>query len=387
METSEEFDAALPDLAQHLIRDAREFAEQVVAPHAEKWERERAWPVETLRHACVEPRLAAVEVPTDRGGLGLPFRARVRVAEELAKVDFGFAFALINHHNAAVRLAEAGTATAAEQFLPRLLSGELIGCTAMSESEAGSDFAAITTSAKSVPGGWLLNGAKRWIGNAAGADLFLTFAQTDANARGKGIACFLVDASSPGFERHKPEPLLGVHAAGIGGFALHDYFAPEEHLLYSPGEGFRLAMASVNKARTHVAAMAAGVLCTSLRQATDFAQERNAFGQPLLKHQGLRWTLVDVATTHEALQLLTYRAANLIDHKHDAQRAAAMAKKFAGDHGPAAVLTCMQTLGARGLLQSTGFHRRLAAAKAMCFADGTTEMMNERIGKFLGRSS
>ena len=166
MDASEEFDAALPAPAQHLICAARAFAEQVVARHAEEWERERVWPVETLRHACVEPRLAAVEVPTARGGLGLPFRARVRVAEELAKVDFGFAFALINHHNAAARVAEAGTAAAADRYLPRLLSGELIGCTAMSESEAGSDFAAITTTAKAVSGGWLLSGAKRWIGNA-----------------------------------------------------------------------------------------------------------------------------------------------------------------------------------------------------------------------------
>ena len=230
MDASEEFDAALPGPAQHLIRDAKQFAERVIAPHAETWERERRWPVETLRQACVEPRLAAVEVSTERGGLGLPFRARVRVAEELAKVDFGFAFALINHHNAAARLAESGTASAADRYLPRLLSGELIGCTAMSESEAGSDFTAITTMAKAVPGGWLLTGAKRWIGNAAGADLFLTFAQTDASARGKGIACFLVDATSPGFARHAPEPLSGVQAAGpMEILGLSPRSAPREH--------------------------------------------------------------------------------------------------------------------------------------------------------------
>jgi acrylyl-CoA reductase (NADPH) len=387
VDATQEFDAALPDRARRLVREAREYAATVVAPQADGWERERRWPVAELRRACGEFHAAGIEVPPAHGGLGLPFGARVRVAEELAAADFGFAFALVNHHNATARIAESGTRAAAELFLPRLLQGASIGCTAMSETAAGSDFAAIATTAEATAGGWRLNGAKRWIGNGTGADVFLTFAQTDPSARAKGIACFIVDASTPGFARHDPESLPGIQSAGIGGYRMRDCLVPADHVLYPPGAGFKLAMAGVNKARTHVAAMAAGTIAAALDRSVAFAKERRAFGRALLEHQGLRWTLADVATSLEALRLLTYRAATLIDRGEDAQVAAAMAKKFAGERAPAAISACLQAMGARGLLEEHGLHRRLAAAKAMGLADGTNEMMNERIGAFLGRDA
>lgn len=385
MDATREFDAALPEAARELIERARAFAADVVAPRAGSWERECRWPVDTLREACTGLRVSGIEVPAELDGLGLPFSARVRVAQELAAADFGFAFAAINHHNAALRIAESGTRAATERLLPRLLRGDSIGCTAMSETDAGSDFSAIAATARATADGWLLDGAKRWIGNGAGADVFLTFAQTDPTARTKGIACFIVEATSPGFERHAPEPMPGIRSAGIGGYAMRDCYVPADHVLYPPGEGFKLAMAGVNKARTHVAAMAAGIIRASLDQSIAFARERRAFGRALIEHQGLRWTLADVATSLEALHLLTYRAAALIDRGEDAQLAAAMAKKFAGEQAPQAVSACLQAMGARGLLEAHGLHRRLAAAKAIGLADGTNEMMNERIGTFLGR--
>jgi len=383
--TNDEFDAALPAAARDLIVATRRFAAAHVAPLANRWERERHWPLEMLGRASTELRLSGIEVAGRHGGLALPFGARVRVAEELARADFGFAFAIVNHHNAAARISESGTPDAVERFLPALLTGQTIGCTAMSEPSAGSDFAAIATSAQRVGGGWRLSGTKRWIGNAVGAGLALTFAQTDPATRSKGIACFLVDAAQPGFERLPPEPLPGLHAAGIGAFALHDCFVPDAHVLYPPGEGFRLAMAGVNKARAHIAAMMTGVMDAALGRALAYGRTRHAFERTLLEHQGLRWSLADVATDIEALRLLTGRTARLIERGEDAQLAAAMAKKFAGERGSLAIAACIQAQGAHGLLEDGGLHRHAAAARAMCLADGTTEMMNERIGALLAR--
>jgi alkylation response protein AidB-like acyl-CoA dehydrogenase len=129
--------------------------------------------------------------------------------------------------------------------------------------------------------------------------------------------------------------------------------------------------------------MCCGMIETALGKALDRAVRREAFGQPLLGHQGLRWSLADVATTLEALRLLTYRAGSLIDRGLDAQMAAAMAKKFAGEHTLSAIAACIQAMGAEGLLDEHGLGRHLAAAKVMGFTDGTTEIMNERIGRML----
>jgi alkylation response protein AidB-like acyl-CoA dehydrogenase len=286
---------------------------------------------------------------------------------------------MINTGNIAAKMS-ASHSPMHREHIPYLLSGELFGATALTEPGAGSDFAAITTLATETRGGWLLNGSKAWITNAEIADLFVTYVQTDPAKGWKGIACFLVDARKEGFRRGEIYDIIGGRAIGAGEFHLQDYFVTEQDLLAPPIAAFKDCMELINAARTYVAAMCCGIMQSSLDCALSYGAARESFGRPVIDHQGLRWSLVDVATDIEALRALTLRAGETIDRGEDACFPAAYAKKFAGRVAVPAITACIQAMGANGLKQEFPLGRHLAGAKIAAFTDGSTEMMNERIG-------
>lgn len=384
MNLSDEFDENLPPSGKRLICEARDFSVNVLQPAGASVS---GWGQSNIKRACAIG-LGGIEVSRDYGGAGLPFSVRARVAEELARADFAISFAVVNHHNAAARIAEDGSDQAKSEFLADMLRGDAIGCTAMSEQSAGSDFGAIQTAAIRTTSGWTINGAKRWIANAAGANILLTFAQTDIQHRSReGIACFIVQAANSGFVRSRAESMAGIEPAGIGGFELHDYHAADSDVLYLPGQGFIQGMAGVNKARTHIAAMACGMVSACLEWTLRYSQTRYAFGHPIIKHQGLRWSLSDIATALTTMRLLTYRAAHLIDNSsRDAVMAAAMAKQYAAEQCRAAIAACIDAAGAIGMSTESPLSRHYAASPAIGIADGTTAMMRERIGAVLEKS-
>ena len=367
------------DRENELLDRARRFRKSFIAPNADAWEAAREVSVAALR-AAAEQGFLAVETPAALGGLGHRYRVKLALAEELARGDMAFTFSLINTQNAAARLAASRTARHREAHVPALLRGEIFGATALTEPHAGSDFAAITTAARRVDGGWILNGEKAWITNASVADLFITYAQTDPAAGWRGIGGFLVDARRDGFERGEAYSLMGGHAIGAGGFVLRDYFVPDDDVLSLPGDGFKQALAGVNGARVYVAAMCCGMIASSLETALGYCAERETFGRPVIEHQGVKWSLVDVANDLEALRGLTWSAGALIETGEDAVMAAAHAKKFAGRATVPAVTVCIQAMGAAGLRADYPLGRHLACAKIAGFTDGSTEMMNERIG-------
>mgnify|MGYP003627108549 CR=1 FL=1 len=362
-----------------LLDSAAAFARDTVAPNADLWERTRRQPVEALREAA-SLGLLRIETPQEAGGLGLRFMVKLALCEEMSRTDMAFAFSLINTQNVSARLAVSPSLRHREEHVPALMSGELFGATALSEPGAGSDFSGIRTSAVKGDGGWRLNGEKGWITNAGIADLFITYVQTDPSAGWRGIASFLVDARRPGFRRGEPYALMGGHAIGAGGFTLKDYFAPQDDMLAGPGEAFKLAMKGVNGARVYVAAMCAGLLASSLETALTYGAVRETFGKRLLDHQGLNWSLGDVANDLEALRGLVLRAGRLIDSGEDAVMAAAHAKKFSGRVTLPRIADCIQAMGAAGLSEEYPLGRHLACAKIAGYTDGSTEMMNERIG-------
>ena len=366
-----------------LMQALRDFAQQVVTPLANLPAHEQEWAGEAIREACRQ-ELCGIEIPVDQGGLGLSFHARIEAAQILSEVDFGFAFGYMNHHNAILRIADHGSEQARAQYVPAMLRGELIGCTAMTELGMGSDFTAIHMNAKKVDGGWELNGAKQWVANTVGCELALVFAQTDPALGAAGIACFIVRLDGPQCRRVTDRLLDGLGTAGVAGFELTHYRAADSDMLYAPGVGFKQAMETVNKARVHVAAMASGMLRGALKQATAYASSRMAFGQPVLNQQGLRWSLIDVSMRDEILQMLLSRATDLIaSGSKEAVEAAAMAKLYAGNETMDAIGSCIQALGARGMSYREGLTRKLLAAKALCLADGSNEMMRERLGATL----
>jgi alkylation response protein AidB-like acyl-CoA dehydrogenase len=369
-----------------LLELARDFSRREVAPNAARWERERAYPRETIR-AAAALGLTRIQVPAAQGGLDLRFRAKLRVVEEIARDDFGFAFALVNTHNAASRLARDGTDGQRARYLEGLLRGELIGAVALTEPAAGSDFSAIRTRAERTAGGWRLNGEKAWLTNGAAVDVMVVYAQTDPAAGSRGIAAFVVDAKHEGFERGAPYAMSGAHASGASGLKLIDYFAADDDLFYAPGAAFKTALSSITGARIYVAAMCCGMVEEALALALIRARSRSTFGEPLIKRQGLRWMLADAATDLEAARLLSYRATRLLEEGADAVLAAAHAKKFATRMAERRLPQCMQVLGAEGLLEARPIGRHIAAARVAHYTDGTTEIQNERIAAYLERGS
>jgi alkylation response protein AidB-like acyl-CoA dehydrogenase len=370
--------------AQALIARAEAFAENVVARGAPQWEHDRQWPGEALA-AAAALGLNRIQVPAEQGGYDLPYTVKMRIVEVFARHDMAFAFAWVNAHNATARLARDGTPAQRERWLPGLLAGTSVGTVCLTEPGAGSDFPAITTRARRNGDGWVLDGAKAWATNAAGADHAVVYAQTDPSAGYKGIAGFLVDLHAPGVTDRHVEPLVGGHAIGAGGFRLEGVELDADALFYPPGEAFKRALASINGARTYVAAMCNAMLDAALRLAVAGAMERHTFGSPLSERQGIRWMLADAATDLEASRLLTERAARLIDAGEDAIEAAAHAKKFAVRIAERRLRDCMQVLGARGLRESCPIGRHLVGARIANYVDGTTEMQNERIAASLLR--
>lgn len=366
------------DAGDELLQRTRAFARQVVMPGAPRWEAERRIAREALS-AAAAIGLTGIEVPAAQGGLGLGYRVKAQVAELLGAADFGFTMSLLNTHNVAAKLAREAPAALARQHVPDLLAGRRLGCTALTEPGAGSDFAAIVTRATRTAQGWRLDGAKAWITNAAEAELIVLYAQTDPGSGAPGIACFLVEAPRAGFVREPAFALTGQHAIGTGGFRLDGYLARDDELLQPPGQAFKSALRSINGARVYIAAMCNGMVGEALRVALDYGGRRHSFGQPLAGHQGWRWRLAEAATELEASRGLVAQAAERVENGADAQLAAAQAKLFATRMAERQLPALAQAMGAEGLREQHPFGRHLAGARVACFVDGASEMLLERI--------
>ncbi|MBN8492412.1 MAG: acyl-CoA/acyl-ACP dehydrogenase [Burkholderiales bacterium] len=362
---------------EDLLQRAEAFAREVVAPAAPRWEAERRIGLEALQ-AAAYLGLTGIEVPVAWGGLGLGYGSKARVAERLAAADFGFTMSLLNTHNVAAKLARDAPALAG-RYLPDLLSGQRLGCTALTEPGAGSDFGAIRTQAVRTPQGWRLDGAKAWITNAARADVIVLYAQTEAGSGGRGIACFLIDGTRPGFVREPAYQLSGQHAIGAGGFRLDGYLASDDELLHPPGQAFKAALRSINGARVYIAAMCNGMVGEALRIAQAYGAQRQAFGQPLAGHQGWRWRRAEAATELQAARLLVAQAAEQVESGADAQLLSAQAKLFATRMAERQLPALAQAMGAEGLREVHPFGRHQAGARVASFVDGSSEMLLERI--------
>jgi len=361
-----------------LVAQAAELARTQVAPHAARWEQARHIGHEALA-AAVALGLTRLQVPATHGGLDTSFACKAQVTEVLAAADFGFAMSLVNTHNVAANLARNASPAVAARLVPDLIAGRRLGCTALTEPGAGSDFAAITTRATRVDGGWVIDGAKAWITNAAEADVVVLYAQTAPGSGGRGIAGFVVDGRRAGFVREPAFALGGQHTIGTGGFRLDGYRASDDELLHPPGQAFKAALGSINGARTYIAAMCCGMVGEALRVATAHGRQRQTFGRPLAEHQGWRWRLAEAASELAACRLMVAQAAAVIDAGGDAQLPAAQAKLLASRLADRQLPALAQAMGAEGLREHHPFARHLMGARVAGFVDGSTEMLLERI--------
>ena len=370
-------EAALVGLGAGLARD-------LVGPQAAQWERERRIGHEALQ-AAAALGLTRLQVPVASGGLGASFACKAALAEVLAGADFGFTMSWLNTHNVAAKLARDAPAALASRYVPQLVAARRLGCTALTEPGAGSDFAAISTLATRCEGGWRISGAKAWITNAAEADVVVLYAQTEPGSGGRGIACFLVDGQRAGFMREPAFALGGQHSIGAGGFRLDGYQADDAEMLHPPGQAFKAALVSINGARTYIAAMCCGMVAEAWRIAQAYGAQRHSFGQPLAGHQGWRWRLAECASELAACRLMVAQAARQIDAGRDAQLIAAQAKLLATRLADRQLPLLLQAMGAEGLREHHPFARHLMGARVAGFVDGSTEMLLERISANLAR--
>jgi len=370
---------------EQLIDQAAALARTRITPLAPQWERERRVGREVLAEA-VALGLTRLQVPASHGGLDFSFRCKARVAEVLAAGDFGFTMSWINTQNVAALLARRAAPAVAARFVDDLVAGRRLGCTALTEPGAGSDFAAITTAATALPGGgWRISGTKAWITNAAEADVVVLYAQTQPGSGGRGIAGFVVDGRRDGFIRQPGYALGGQHSIGTGGFTLDGYIATADELLHPPGQAFKAALGSINGARTYIAAMCCGMVGEALRVAQAHGAQRHSFGVPLQQHQGWRWRLAEAAAELAACRLMVAQAAEAIDAGFDAQLPAAQAKLLACRMADRQIAALAQAMGAEGLREQHPFARHAAGARVANFVDGSTEMLLERIAAVMAR--
>jgi alkylation response protein AidB-like acyl-CoA dehydrogenase len=257
-----------------------------------------------------------------------------------------------------------GTAELKQRYLPRIASGSALGAFALSEPEAGSDVAAMTTRARRVPNGWRLTGTKRWITNAGVAGLYVLFAVTNPEVGARGISAFVVEGGDPGLIFGAPERKMGLKGSPTREIVLDDVFIPEDRLVGNEGQGLRLALGTLDRTRGLVAAQAVGLAQAALDAAVSYAKDRRQFGQRIADFQGIQFLLADMEIRVRAARLLTYAAAEAAEHADaDMSAAGATAKCFASDTAMAVTTDAVQVLGGAGYTRDFPLERMMRDAK------------------------
>lgn len=356
------------------------FASRTVATAAADWAMGAALNREITVQAA-KLGLTALQVPTDRGGLGLSYAVKVRACEILAAADFGFAMALVNTHNVAHKLANFAPAEVADRFLPRLLDGRSTACTALTEPGAGSDLAGMATTATRDGDDWLIHGEKCWIVNARHADVAIVYAQCGEKGDQAGIGAFLVDLTVAQCRRFPLDSPFSQTSSGTGGFVLDSCRVPAAYLLLAPGTALKSILAEINGARTYVAAMCCGMVAEALAVVQDYGRTRTTFGRPLAQHQAWRHTTADVAADLAAARTLVGQAVQAFTSDIDAEHSAAAAKLHAVAMCQRQMPALLHAMGAEGFKPQYPFARHIAASHVAALTDGSSNMLRERLSR------
>jgi len=262
-----------------------------------------------------------------------------------------------------------------------------LACFALTETGAGSDPAALETTAVRQEGGYRLNGSKLFITNGAEAEIILVFATVDKSLRHRGMASFIVEKGTLGFSVGKLEHKLGIRASSTAELLFEDCFVPEAHRLGDEGDGFRVALEAIDNSRITVAAQAVGIAQGAIDKALAYAKERQQFGQPIANFQAIQWMLADMATQIDAARLLTYRAAYLKDNDLPFVKEVAMAKVFAAEAAMFVTSKAIQIYGGYGYTKDYPLERYFRDAKITEIYEGTSEMQRMTIARSLIRES
>ena len=377
-----------PTEEQLLIqRTARDFAERTLAPRAAARDVSCEFPAAELRELG-RLGLLAIAVPDELGGAGAGPIAYSLAMQELARGDASVAVAVSVTNMVAELISVNGTPALAQAWVPRLASGELVcGAFALSEPEAGSDPAAMRTTAERTAGGWRLSGTKQWITNGDRAGAMVVWAVTEPGAGHKGITAFVVDGKARGLSVARLEEKLGLHGSSTAQLVLDGVEVGDDAILGAPGRGFALAMMALDGGRIGIASQAIGIARGALEAAIRYAGERQTFGQPIIKHQAVAGMLADAATWLDAATLMTLRAAQRKQERLPFSQEAAMAKLFATEHAWKICDIALQVHGGYGYVRDFPVERALRDVRVTRIYEGTSEIQRIVIARNLLRGA
>jgi butyryl-CoA dehydrogenase len=369
---------------QRMIRDlARKIARERIAPHAAHYDETETYPEESMR-AILESGLFGIWVPEEYGGSAMGCLALSLVTEEIAAACAATATQYLDQPLGGLPILLAGSDEQKKRYLPRLATGELLSAYSLSEPGAGSDAAGLRTTAVRRGDHYVLNGSKQWCTNGDHADVITVFATVDPTRRAKGVTAFLVEKGTPGFSVGKKEKKLGIRASPTVALHFTDCAVPVAQRLGAEGDGFRIAMRTLDITRPATGSMAVGIGQAALDAAVGYARERQQFGQPIGAFQGIQFMLADMAMAVHGARLMVHHSARQVDAGiTDNTLEASMAKCFAADAAMKVTVDAVQVFGGYGYTREYPVERYMRDAKIMQIYEGTNQIQRMIIAKEL----
>ena len=361
----------------------RDFAKSEVEPTAAQRDEEQHFD-RAIFDKMAELGLTGIPWPEEYGGIGSDFLAYCIAVEELSRVDASIGVTLSAHTSlAGWPVYKFGTEEQKQKYLRPMAQGEKIGAYGLTEPGSGSDAGGMKTTARLNGDHYVINGSKIFITNGGVADIYIVFASTDQTQKTKGITAFIVESDFPGFSVGKKENKLGIRSSPTTEIIFEDCIVPVENVLGNVGEGFKIAMMTLDGGRNGIAAQAVGIAQGALDAATNYAKERVQFGKPISAQQGVGFKLADMATSIEASRLLTYQAAWLESVGLPYGKESAMSKLLAGDTAMKVTTEAVQVFGGYGYTKDYPVERYLRDAKITQIYEGTQEIQRLVISRML----
>jgi len=369
---------------QQLIREtARAFTDREIVARAKENARNEHFDLELVGKLAAQGYLGAI-VPREYGGAGLDHVTYGLVVEEIGRGDSAMRTVIsVQTSLVCSSILAWGTEQQKREYLPKLCSGEWLGCFGLTEPEAGSDAASQRTRATRVGGGWQLSGSKMWISLGNHAKVALIFAQTDPELRHRGLACFLVDTGAAGFETRAIHHKMGLHGSDTASIALDDVFVPGDALLGEVGQGFRIAMSALDSGRYSVAAGCVGICQGCVEESVRYAQERRQFDRPIASFQLVQAMLAEMKVRADAARLLVWRAGALRDQGRPCTTEISIAKLFATEAAQWCANEAIQVHGGAGYVDDHPVERWFRDVRVTTLYEGTSQIQKLIIGRAL----
>jgi len=364
---------------QVMIRDlCKQIANEKMKPVREKYDESGEFPWDIVK-IFADADLFAINIPEEYGGMGGGLMDTVVCVEELCKVDSGIALALFGTGLGTDPILLCGNDEQKKRYLPRVAKGT-VAAFGLTEAGSGSDAGGIRTTAVKDGNDYVLNGTKQWITNGGEADIYSVIAITDKSRGARGASAFIVNKGTPGFTFGKKENKMGIRASTTRELVFQDCRVPRENLIGKEGQGFIVAMKTLDYSRPGVAAQALGIAAGALDEAVKYSRERRQFGKPICSFQGLQFMMAEMATKVEAARCLIYQTARAIDAgEKDISKLSAMCKLFASDVAMEVTTNAVQILGGYGYMKEYPVEKMMRDAKITQIYEGTNQIQREVI--------